>query len=67
MARTLIPYLILFVLVVAARLLKDRFMLKNNPDGTQVGAVVNSPAEPVVIYANPVDQFLAENYPNANR
>lgn len=32
---------------------------------TSVGAKTHSPAEPVVIYANPIDEFLAKNYPNA--
>lgn len=34
---------------------------------TSVGAKTHSPAEPVVVYANPIDEYLAKNYPNARR
>lgn len=34
---------------------------------TSVGAKVHSPAEPTVTYANPIDEYLAKNYPNARR
>ena len=34
---------------------------------TSVGAKTRSPAEPVVTYANPIDEFIAKNYPNARR
>ena len=34
---------------------------------TSVGTKTHSPAEPVVTYANPIDEFIAKNYPNARR
>lgn len=34
---------------------------------TSVGALTHSPAEPIVIYTNPIDKYIAENYPNARR
>lgn len=34
---------------------------------TSVGAKTHSPAVPTVIYANPIDQYLAEHYPNSMR
>ena len=32
---------------------------------TQVTAVTHSPAVPTVVYANPIDGYIAEHYPNA--
>ena len=61
----LLSYLILFVLVVLARLFVTENGIGQLFAGTQVSAVTQSPAEPVVVYQNPIDQYVKENYPNA--
>lgn len=63
----LAPYIILFLMVVAARLITDRFSKGSEESGTYVSAETQSPAQPVVKYENPLDQYLQEHYPNARR
>lgn len=59
---TLGMVLILFG-IVFARL----YLLREHGSSTAVGAETHSPAEPIVVYANPIDKYLAEHYPNARR
>ena len=60
---------IFLAIVLAEVFLKGMFSKgrTGSGSGTQVGAVVNSPAEPVIVYSNPIDRFIAEKYPNAMR
>lgn len=67
-AGNLTSYLILFMMVVLVLLFKDRMLLGSmEQGGTRVGAETQSPAEPTVTYANPIDEFIAKNHPNASR
>ena len=60
------PYLILFIMVVLVSFFKERILPgSGKQEGTQLGAEIHSPAVPIIIYANPIDQFLVEHYPNA--
>lgn len=59
----------IFLAIVLAELFCRGFFSGGSIGGTStsVGAKTHSPAEPVVIYANPIDEYLARNYPNAIR
>lgn len=58
----------IFLAIMLARIVsRGLFFGSNSGSGTQVGAVVNSPAEPVTIYRSAIDQYIAENHPNARR
>ena len=58
--------LVILLAVALARLFKLGVFTKGG-SSTSAGAVTRSPAEPVVIYENPIDKYLAENYPKARR
>lgn len=57
--------LAILIAVVLARMYKDRIMKVGQGTSTQVSAEIHSPAEPIVIYANPIQAFIKEHYPNA--
>lgn len=60
--------LTIFLAIVVARIFEQGLLSRGSQSSsTQVGAVTHSPAEPVVVYANPIDEYLAKNYPNARR
>lgn len=61
--------LTIFMAIILADLFHDAILRGrgNHESSTQVTAETHSPAEPVVVYANPIDKFLAENHPNAHR
>lgn len=58
--------LTIFVAIVLARVF-ERAIFPNRGSSTAVGAEVHSPAVPVVVYANPIDEFIAKNHPGAYR
>ena len=65
-AGNLASYLILFMMVVLVVLFKERMLLgSKEQEGTRVGAETHSEAEPIVTYANPIDKYCRENFPNA--
>lgn len=57
--------LVILIAIVAARVFQDR--LSQNKEGTQVSAEVSNPASSAVVYANPIDEYITEHYPNARR
>lgn len=59
----------IFLAIVVARIFEKGLFSKGSTgnSSTQVGAVTRSPAEPVVVYANPIDEFIAIHHPNAMR
>lgn len=60
--------LTIFLAIVVARIFeKGLFSKGSSNSSTQVGAVTHSPAEPVVVYRNAIDQFIAEHHPDAIR
>lgn len=60
--------LTIFLAVVLAEIFsRSLFSGGSNEGGTLVGAAVNSPAVPTVTYANPIDEYIAKNHPNAMR
>ena len=59
--------LTIFLAVVLANLFRDALRGGNDTGGTRVGGKVQSPAVPTITYANPIDKFLSEKYPNAMR
>jgi len=59
--------LTIFLAIALAEIFRDVLKGGSNSSSTQVGAKIQSPASPVIVYSNPIDQYLAEKYPNAKR
>ena len=61
--------LVIFVAIVLAEMFCRGVFAGGSIGGTStsVGAQTHSPAQPVVIYQNPIDQYLSEKYPGALR
>ena len=61
--------LTIFLAIVLARIFEVSIMENRNGgiagSGTKVSAEVHSPAEPVVVYRDPLEQYLQEHYPGA--
>jgi len=58
--------LTIFLAIIVARITEGAlFSRGSSGTSTSVGAETHSPAQSVVVYANPIDEFLAKNYPNA--
>ena len=61
-------FLTIFLAIILAKMVSQSLLSggsSSNSSSTQVGAKINSPAVPVVIYENPIQKFVAENYPDA--
>ena len=57
----------IFLAVILAELVsRTIFTRSSNTEGTQVSAEVNSPAQPVIVYKNPIEEFIRIHYPNAS-
>ena len=57
----------IFLAVVLAKIFMQAISGVPSGSSTQVSAVTHSPAEAVVIYANPIEAYIATNYPNTRR
>jgi len=56
-----------FITIFLAIVLAELFCRGLLAGGSTGGSKTHSPAEPVVTYENPIDKYIAENYPNARR
>lgn len=60
--------LTIFLAIVLARIVTQSLLSGGSTTtSTAVTAMTHSPAQPVVIYTNPIDEYLAKTYPNARR
>ncbi len=66
MGNNLTSYIILLLMVVVVELFKGKIFL-GSKSSTQVGAETHSPAVPVVVYRNAIDEHIAKKYPDAYR
>ena len=59
--------LTIFLAIVLARIVETALLSGRLGVSTQVGAEINSPAKATIIYANPIDGYIAEHYSSARR
>ncbi len=62
--------LTIFLAIVLAEIFVRGTFSGGSIGGTpaSVGAMMDkAPASPTIVYANPLDQYIAEKYPNAHR
>ena len=57
----------IFLAVVLAKIFMQAISASPSGTSTMVSGVVNSPAEAIVVYANPIEAYIAKNYPDTRR
>ena len=57
--------LTILLAIIVARIVESALLGGRLGISAQVGAGTHNPAPPTVIYANPIDGYIAQHYPNA--
>ena len=57
---------IIFLAVVLAELVSRTIFGCSSGEGTLVSAETHSPAQPVIIYKNPIEEYIKTHYGNAS-